>query len=188
MIAKILMQNIVEATQKKQNRYLWELASFKLLRLLEKNIIDYCGAARYWYRFSQSDEWCKAIKGNFERITSNSRYASCSMVPRVLKNCRRQWYRDSYDEVVGDKYYKKSVSITFLDDLITELDTRFSSDAVTFYNDFFSTCCYVFKWPKELWLWYWIYSEKKCYDLFEISRRLASAKRNLICGTENRNL
>ena len=67
------------------------------------------------------------------------------MVPRVLKNCRRQWYRDSYDEVVGDKYYKKSVSITFLDDLITELDTRFSSDAVTFYNDFFSTCCYVFK-------------------------------------------
>ena len=165
------MQNIVEATQKKQNRYLWELASFKLLRLLEKNIIDYCGAARYWYRFSQSDEWCKAIKGNFERITSNSRYASCSMVPRVLKNCRRQWYRDSYDEVVGDKYYKKSVSIIFLDDLITELDTRFSSDAVTFYNDFFSTCCYVFKWPKELWLWYWIYSEKKCYDLFEISRR-----------------
>ena len=136
-------------------------------------LLWYCNsweAPRYWHRFSQSDEWCKAIKGNFERITSNSRYASCSMALRIFKNCRRQWCRDSYDKVVKDKY-KKSVSITFLDDLITELDTRFSSDAVTFYNDFFNTCCYVFKWPKELSLWYWIYSEKICYDLFEISRR-----------------
>ena len=66
------------------------------------------------------------------------------MILRVLKNCRRQWSRDSYGKVVGDRC-KKSVSITFLDDLITELDTRFSSDAVTFYNDFFSICCYVFK-------------------------------------------
>ena len=39
------MQNIVEATQKKQNRYLWELVSFKLLWLSEKNIIDYCDIA-----------------------------------------------------------------------------------------------------------------------------------------------
>ena len=28
---KLLMQNIVETTQKKQNRYLWALVSFKLL-------------------------------------------------------------------------------------------------------------------------------------------------------------
>ena len=38
------MQNIVEATQKKQNRYLWELVSFKSLWLSEKNI-DYCDIA-----------------------------------------------------------------------------------------------------------------------------------------------
>ena len=51
--------------------------------------------------------------------------------------------------MVGDEYYKKSVSIPFLDDLITELDLGSSSDAVTFYNDISGTCCYVFKWPKE---------------------------------------
>ena len=39
------MQNIVEATQKKQNRHLWELVSFKLLWLSEKNLIDYCDIA-----------------------------------------------------------------------------------------------------------------------------------------------
>ena len=38
------MQNIVKATQKKQNRHLRELVSFKLLWLSEKNI-DYCDIA-----------------------------------------------------------------------------------------------------------------------------------------------
>ena len=35
------MQNTVKATQKKQNCHLWELVSFKLLWLSEKNLIDY---------------------------------------------------------------------------------------------------------------------------------------------------
>ena len=39
------MQSLVEATQKKQNRHLWEPVSFKLLWLSEKNIIDYCDIA-----------------------------------------------------------------------------------------------------------------------------------------------
>ena len=43
-IAKNFDANIVEATQKKQNRHLWELVSFKLLWLSEKNI-DYCDIA-----------------------------------------------------------------------------------------------------------------------------------------------
>ena len=59
-------------------------------------------------------------------------------VKESIKRKRRpQRYRDNYDEGIEEEYYKKSLSIPFLDQLITELDTRFSSDAVTIYNCFF---------------------------------------------------
>ena len=54
----------------------------------------------------------------------------------LKRKYRTQSYRDNNDKRVREEY-KKSVSIAFLDHLITELATKFSSDAVTISNGFF---------------------------------------------------
>ena len=37
----------------------------------------------------------------------------------IKRKCRTHWYRDNYDEGFWEEYYKKLVSIPFLDHLIT---------------------------------------------------------------------
>ena len=37
----------------------------------------------------------------------------------IKRKCRTQWYRDNYDEGFWEECYKKSVSLPFLNHLIT---------------------------------------------------------------------
>ena len=52
---------------------------------------SYQEAARFWQRFSRSDEWCKAVKGNFKNITEKYKNVSCSMVSWVFNPRYRSW-------------------------------------------------------------------------------------------------
>lgn len=80
-------------------------------------------------RRKKSDEYFKNI---FEEITGVAEEIGCEItLPRVVKN---QIHRKNYPSTDPETYYRQSIYIPALDNLIADLKSRFSKETVELYN------------------------------------------------------